>query len=423
MKSVCILLHNHYETDVRVKRKAEALVSAGYDVDLLALRSMYSKSKNYDLGGVHVYTISLGKKRGSLARYAFEYLVFFFWAFYKVSVQIRKKHYAVIDVNNLPDFLVFAGIYAKWKGAKIVFDMHEITPEFYISKYGIKPDSLLVRALQYVERWSFNYADYVININQAIEDLLVKRGLLASKSTIIMNSVDEEFFAAAGACPEDVATQVSQPSFVMMYHGTVTHIYGLDIAIQAFGMVHQDMPGAEFWILGKGTELNSLEILSRKLGLEAKVRFLGLVRPRDIPQWIRRCDIGILATRQDAFLDLSFSGKLSEYIITDKAVIASRLKTIRHYFSEEALAYFEPHNPSDLASQMISLYQDPARRRRIAERAGQEYAPIRWDVMKQRYLLLMADATGNSSGVHSRNKVNTSLPSEMVSVNESARKD
>jgi glycosyltransferase involved in cell wall biosynthesis len=423
MKSVCILLHNHYETDLRVKRKAEALVSAGYDVDLLALRSKYSKSMTYDLGGVHVYTISLGKKRGSLARYVFEYLAFFLWSFYRVSILTRKKHYAVIDVNNLPDFLVFAGIYAKWKGAKIVFDMHEITPEFYISKYGIKTDSLLVRALRTIERMSFHYADYVININQPIENLLIGRGLLASKSTIVMNCVDEEFFAAAGAGPETALMQTSQPSFVMMYHGTVTHIYGLDIAIQAFGKVHQNMPGAEFWIIGKGPESEPLETLARNLGLEKKVRFLGLVRPQDIPQWIKKCDIGILATRQDAFLDLSFSGKLSEYIIMGKAVVASRLKTIRHYFSEAALAYFEPHNPSDLASQMSRLYQDPALRRRMAERARQEYEPIRWDVMKQRYLQLMSNATGSSSGVHSGIKVNASLRSEMVSVNESARKD
>ena len=81
MKSVCILLHNHYETDVRVTRKAEALISAGYEVDLLALRSKYSKAKKYDLRGVHVHTISLGKKRGSLIRYGFEYLIFFLWAF------------------------------------------------------------------------------------------------------------------------------------------------------------------------------------------------------------------------------------------------------------------------------------------------------------------------------------------------------
>src|SRR5262249_12246104 len=145
MKSVCILLQNHYEVDIRVRRKAEALIAAGYSVDVLALRSTYSKSKNYNFNGANVYTISLGKKRGSLGRYFFEYVIFFLWALVKVTSLMPKRKYAVIDVNNLPDFLVFAACCARWKGAKVVFDMHEITPEFYMSKYGIGPDSWRIR--------------------------------------------------------------------------------------------------------------------------------------------------------------------------------------------------------------------------------------------------------------------------------------
>jgi glycosyltransferase involved in cell wall biosynthesis len=395
VKSICILLQNHYETDIRVRRKAEALVSAGYDVDLLAIRSPYSKAKNYKLAGVNVYTISLGKKRGSRVRYAFEYLSFFVWAFYKIFVLASKKQYAVIDINNLPDFLVFACIYPKWKGAKLILDMHEITPEFYISKYQIKPDSWLVRILQFVEKISFTFVHHVININEPIEDLLVSRGLPRSKSTIVMNSVDEEFFNSANAASDAVAASDAPPKFVMMYHGTVTDIYGLDIAIEGFGIAHHEMPGAQLWILGKGSEMRSLERLTRKLGLESKVRFVGLVLPQEIPSWLKMCDLGILPTRQDVFLDLSFSSKLSEYIVMEKPVIASRLKTIRYYFSEEALAYFEPHNASDLAKQMVDLYMHPARRLKLAKRAMKEYKPIRWGVMKERYLDLLAECCGD----------------------------
>src|ERR1017187_3307447 len=171
MKSVCILVQNYYEIDIRVRRKAEALVAAGYTVDVLALASSYSKSKSYILNGVNVNTLSLGKKRGSLVRYVFEYLAFFLWCFFKLAVWMGKRRYSVVDVNNLPDFLVFAGAYAKLRGAKIVFDMHEITPEFYISKYGIKEDSWLIKLLKVIEKASFNFADHVITINEPIMKL------------------------------------------------------------------------------------------------------------------------------------------------------------------------------------------------------------------------------------------------------------
>ena len=140
MKSICMLLQNQYDVDMRVRRKAEALVAAGYSVDVLALRGAKAQ-KTYTLEGVRVHTLALGKKRGSLARYAFEYMAFFLWTFVWVTFQMPRRRYAVIDVNTLPDFLAFAPALAKLMGAKIVLDMHEITPEFYMSKYGIAQQS------------------------------------------------------------------------------------------------------------------------------------------------------------------------------------------------------------------------------------------------------------------------------------------
>jgi glycosyltransferase involved in cell wall biosynthesis len=394
MKSVCMLVQNHYEMDIRVRRKAEALIAAGYSVDVLALASEKATARNFTLNGVNVYTVSLGKKRGSLVRYAFEYLAFLWWSFWKLSAMMGKRRYAIVDVNTLPDFLVFAGAYARLRGAKIIFDMHEITPEFYMSKYGMKESSLLVGLLKLVEKISFKFADYVLTINEPIQKLLEGRGLRASKATVIMNAVDESLFARAASAGAPAAAEAARPKFLMMYHGTLTHIYGVDIAIEAFGQAHQEMPGAEFWILGNGPEKASLENRVKELGLEAKVKFKGNVLPDEIPLWLKRCDIGVLATRQDVFLDYSFSNKLSEYIVMDKAVIASRLKAIRHYFSEDALTYFEPNHPAGLAKQMTRLYRDPELRARLAVTARQEYSPISWEVMKQRYLKLAADIVG-----------------------------
>src|SRR5688572_17871846 len=105
MRSVCILVQNPYDIGIRVRRKAEALVAAGYSVDAIALRPSGSQRKEYVLNGVQVYTISLGKMRGSLGRYAFEYLSFFVLALLNLARLMRHRNYAVVDVNTLPDFL------------------------------------------------------------------------------------------------------------------------------------------------------------------------------------------------------------------------------------------------------------------------------------------------------------------------------
>jgi len=389
MKSICLVVQSFYDMDIRVRRKAEALRDSGYHVDVLALRLQKSQAKSYVLEGVNVTTCPVGKKRGSKFRYLYEYLAFFCWTFMTLRRLCRTRQYAVVDVNTLPDFLIFAAGPARWRGAKLVLDMHEITPEFYMSKYGIKDTALLIRLLKWVEAKSFKYADHVLTINHPIEALMVERGLPRSRSTIIMNSVDEAFFAQSPGSPDKVSDKTRNPTFVMMYHGTLTRLYGLDLGIEAFAQAEKDMPGAEYWILGDGPERPRLQALAAQLGVADKVRFVGSVRPEEIPHWLMQCHAGVLSTRRDIFLDYSFSNKLSEYIVMRKAVICSRLKAIRHYFSEEALAFFEPNNPADLARQMVHLYQDAPGRARRAKAAFDEYQPIRWEVMKQRYLDLI----------------------------------
>jgi glycosyltransferase involved in cell wall biosynthesis len=390
MKSVCILDQTLYPYDARVRRKAEALAAAGYSVDVLTLRHE-PDLKTYTLNGVNVYTLPLAKKRASLPRYVFEYAAFFLWAMVRVPLMMWRKRYAVVDVNTLPDFLIFAPIVARWMGATLVLDMHEITPEFYMSKYGMPRTSWVIRLLERVERLSFNFADYVTTISEPILDLFVSRGLQRSKATVIMNVADERRFtegAPAGAGPA-----VDPATVVMMYHGTLTPIYGLQIAVEAFALAADRMPAAQMLIAGIGTEETLLKNLIDERGLGARVKLVGLLPPAEMPAWLRRCDIGILPMRRDVFLDFAFPNKLGEFIITGTPVIVSRLRGIRHYFSENALAYFEPNDPEDLARQMVRVYEDPALRAQLAARAREEYAPIRWEVMKRRYLQLMDGLT------------------------------
>ena len=148
-------------------------------------------------------------------------------------------------------------------GAFVILDLHEITPEFYMSKYGIGASSFAVRLLSGIERRSFEFADRVITINEPILKLLVGRGLDPQKSIVIMNSVDDSLFEAARRRP--TAETESKPGVVLNYHGTLTRIYGLDIAIGAFALARASLPDAQLWILGSGPEQAGLERLAERL--------------------------------------------------------------------------------------------------------------------------------------------------------------
>jgi glycosyltransferase involved in cell wall biosynthesis len=98
----------------------------------------------------------------------------------------------------------------------------------------------------------------------------------------------------------------------------------------------------------------------------------------------------VLPIRRDVFLDFAFPNKLPEFIISDIPVIVSRLKAINYYFSEDAVAYCEPNNAVDLAQQMVRVFQDADLRSRLTRQATKEYVAVRWEIMKARYLDVIA---------------------------------
>jgi glycosyltransferase involved in cell wall biosynthesis len=230
----------------------------------------------------------------------------------------------------------------------------------------------------------------VLVCNDPIAELLFQRGLPSDKATVVVNSADTKMFTAhsEGADSRGVTEKDSRASLIMMYHGTLTHIYGLDIAVHALREVRERAPelGVEFRILGTGPDRDSLVALVRELGLNGRVRFLGRVPLDQVPEHIAQCDVGLLPTRQDVFLDLSFSNKLVEYVVMGRPVIAARLKGYRRYFGEESLAFFQPGNPQSLADRIIRMALDRDGWPRWVENAFADYQSIRWEVMETRYL-------------------------------------
>src|SRR5258708_48002 len=97
--SVCLIVQSDYQRDPRVRRKAEALVAAGYSVDVLALRPADGGGP-YSGGGVHVGRIGVGRRRGARALHTPQTTASSGGGGFRAPRQRRTRHYAVIDVNT-----------------------------------------------------------------------------------------------------------------------------------------------------------------------------------------------------------------------------------------------------------------------------------------------------------------------------------
>jgi glycosyltransferase involved in cell wall biosynthesis len=384
MKKVCMVAYTNYLHDSRVCREAESLVQRGLRVDCFCLNEN-GHARMDVVNGVNIYRLPLFKYRGSSSfKYVSAYILFFLLVFFTVTKFYFKRRYDVIQFHTLPDFIIFAGIIPKICGAKLILDMHEITPEFYMLKFGVSESHLLIRILKLLEKICARFADAVIVVDEPIKRLLLKRCKFRSVPTVIMNCADDRLFHS-DCHPRSVASS----NFSLMYHGTLTPVYGLEIAIQAVAKLKDQIPHLKFHIFGKEEDAGDLKQLAEKLGVCRNVIFRGLVPREEIPQYINQADIGVLPTIRGEFTDLTCSNKLAEYVCSKTPVVATRLKFTLEYFPEDAISYFESRNFDDLASKVYELYTSPKKRLLQAEKAFQHYQKIRWAVMRERYIKLI----------------------------------
>jgi glycosyltransferase involved in cell wall biosynthesis len=384
MKKICMVAYTYYLHDARVSREARSLIKNGFEVDCLCLRSK-GQLKFEKIDGVNLYRLPLSKYRGSSkVMYLLAYLWFFVLSFFAVTKFYFKRQYQVIQYHTLPDFIIFSGIIPRVLGAKLVLDMHEVTPEFYMSKFGFGMSHIFVRVLKLLEKISVSFAHAVIVINDPIKHLLLKRCKSKSDMTVIMNTADDSIFVS------DRPKQTNGDNgFISMYHGTLTDLYGVDIAIRAISKLKDEIPDLQFRIFGSEAETGHLKKLANELGVSRNVAFMGRVKMEAIPGYIEEADVGIVPIVKDGYIDLSFSNKLAEYVSMKTPAVATRLSSTLEYFSDDAISFFESRNEDSLASKILELYVNPQKRLLQAEQAFQQYQKIRWSVMEKRYIGLI----------------------------------
>ena len=112
----CMVVHAYYPLgETRVEREALALIEKGFEVDVICLKDEGELSfENVD--GVDVYRLPVMRNKGGFIKQFGEYLNFFVRVLFKLISLHSKRKYQVIQVHNLPDFLVFSALYPKIRG-------------------------------------------------------------------------------------------------------------------------------------------------------------------------------------------------------------------------------------------------------------------------------------------------------------------
>jgi glycosyltransferase involved in cell wall biosynthesis len=123
--------------------------------------------------------------------------------------------------------------------------------------------------------------------------------------------------------------------------------------------------------------------LAAELGVADRVDFRGLVPYYDVPAALSDAAAGISAQREDAFGALVFSVKVAEYVGLGLPVVCSGTATMRHYFDDDEMLFFEPANTQDLARAIRDLLSDTAAADQLARKSQLKLDKLRWSAQKQ----------------------------------------
>jgi len=300
-----------------------------------------------------------------------------------LTLEHLREPYDIIHVHSVPDFEVFATLIPRLMGARVILDIHDITPEFYASKFKVHERSLVFHALVQIERLSIAYSSHVILANDLWFEKIVRRSGRLDKCTAITNYPDLSIFWRR---PRPTS---SNGDFVMCYPGSLNSHQGLNLAIEAVSLLRDRAPNLKLLIVGSGQDWDKLEAMISELHLEDRISMRRPVPLEEVAEIMATVDLGVVPKFNDSFGGEAFSTKIMEFMAMNIPVVVSRTRIDEHYFSDDIVQFFMAGSAEDLANKVLDLMQDPSRRIELCEHSTDFVVQNSWEAKKHIYLDLV----------------------------------
>ncbi len=371
-----------------MRRQVEALVAAGWPVDVIALRQA-GEDREGIVAGAHVWRANVQRHQGAgAATYLREYVAFFLAALVRLLRSQPRRRYALVQVATLPDWLVLAALPLRLTGVRVLLDLHEAMPDFFATRFPGLARPWSRGLLRAAERASLAAATHAITANSALRERLVRLGTRADRIDVVPNSVSLARFDPAHHATRSF---MADGQLRLVYAGALTPTYELDVVLQAIALIRVRRPdlAIRLDLYGRGDAEASLSLLAVELGISEAIRFHGRIPIDDVPGAIAQADIGLAPTRLNPFTRSSLSTKIFEYAAMATPVVASRLPLIERELPRDGIAVYEPGDAESLAARILEAVDEPtARDGRVA--ALLAWVETRsWEVDAARYVGLI----------------------------------
>ena len=372
------------------------------DFDVSVLMPGYPGAKAFEvIGNIKVYRFryfirKFEKLAGSggilptLKKNKLYYLVipFFMAANFFALRKLVKKH--------RPDVIHAHWVIPQGLIAALARKMYKVP--FLVTAHGGDIFGLRGRFATAVKRFTLKKADKITVVSSAIKNEILTTLVPNLKIKIVSMGVDSKHFSPDKK-DDSIKARYKIDGPFLLFVGRLTEKKGVRYLIEAMPAVLKEFQKVRLLIIGSGVLQEDLKALTKKLGLEGNIVFVGQIPNSELPKYYATADIfigpSVIAKGGDTeglgitFVEAAMSGSVP---------IASDVGGISDVIEDGTTGFFvEPQKSSQIADKIITLLKDETLLSRIRTQARKKMiSKFDWKIISDKYTELLMSAIINS---------------------------
>jgi len=279
-------------------------------------------------------------------------LAFFSFMFSSFFVGLGVKNVDVVWGPSPPIFQGWtAWLLARLKGAKFLFEVRDLWPDFAIA-VGVLKNPTLIKMSFWLERFLYRHADQAVVNSPGYVEHVSSRG--AARVELIPNGADPEMFHPLDFGSQFRSSHSLQNKFVVLYAGAHGISNDLEVVLEAALLLARRLD-IQFVLLGDGKEKANLQARAQQLGLR-NVTFLPPVPKSDMAEALAGADACLAILKPLEAYKTTYPNKVFDYMAAGRPVLLAIDGVIRQVIEAAGCGVFcEPGNPQALAEAVLKL--------------------------------------------------------------------
>jgi glycosyltransferase involved in cell wall biosynthesis len=371
-RHVLIALENEpYPYDRRVRQEAEAFVAAGHAVTVVGPTGFGFDGLEERIDGVLALRYKAPPGGRGVAGYAREYGLSLLHLTRLMWKAHRRRPVDVALVCNPPDLLVIPALMLRRRGAAVIFDHHDLSPELFALKFGDR--RWLQRIVRKVESFALRSADTVIATNDTYADVGRRRGPVEPhRMHIVRNGPDPKRIYPVAPRPELRRGRDKLVCWVGLMSDQEGLHHLLDAAEEL--IKRRGREDVSFAIVGAGDARDALIADTDRRGLADHVHFPGRADDDLLRAYMATADVCVGVDESNPMNDSSTMTKVIEYMVMGRPIVQFPLHETSRVCGDTSL-YARAGDAVDFADRVQELLDDPERAERLGAAARKRAVP------------------------------------------------